>query len=120
VSFLFTDVVGSTRRGTLTARSHNLPIQLTSFVGREALVAGRVQTVLDDRLVTVVADGGASKTRLALIGHSGCCVMGGGPRKSPSVLGGYGCLTSVSARPGGLREGAEYLLDDDAGGDRGR
>jgi predicted ribonuclease YlaK len=47
---------------------HNLPAQLTSFIGREAEVSA-LQTRLrepDCRLLTLVGPGGVGKTRLAL------------------------------------------------------
>ena len=51
---------------TLDAVPHNLPLQLTSFVGRErelAEVAGLLGT---QRLLTLTGPGGTGKTRLAL------------------------------------------------------
>jgi predicted ATPase/class 3 adenylate cyclase len=52
----------------LTARSsrHNLPSQLTSFIGREQELAEVSRLVSADRLVTLTGVGGAGKTRLAL------------------------------------------------------
>jgi predicted ATPase len=51
---------------SLAAFSGNLPVQVTSFVGREADVA-RVVEVLDEaRLVTLAGTGGVGKTRLAV------------------------------------------------------
>ncbi len=51
---------------SLEARPNNLPIQLTSFVGREREIA-EVKTLLSKaRLVTLTGSGGAGKTRLAL------------------------------------------------------
>ena len=49
-------------------RKHNLPVQLTPFVGREAMLAeikGRLEDP-DCRLLTLVGPGGSGKTRLAL------------------------------------------------------
>jgi len=45
---------------------HNLPYQLTSFVGREQEIAQLVELVTANRLVTLTGAGGAGKTRLAL------------------------------------------------------
>lgn len=46
--------------------AHNLPVQLTTFVGREDEVREVSKLVTDDRLVTVTGAGGSGKTRLAL------------------------------------------------------
>jgi predicted ATPase len=49
-------------------RKHNLPVQLTPFVGRETTLA-EIRERLDDpacRLLTLVGPGGSGKTRLAL------------------------------------------------------
>ncbi|MGH9019428.1 MAG: adenylate/guanylate cyclase domain-containing protein [Acidimicrobiales bacterium] len=45
---------------------HNLPLQLTSFVGREKALRQLRGVLSDHRLVTLVGSGGAGKTRLAL------------------------------------------------------
>jgi predicted ATPase/class 3 adenylate cyclase len=46
--------------------SNNLPSELTSFVGREAEIAGVTALVEQHRLVTLVGSGGVGKTRLSL------------------------------------------------------
>ena len=46
--------------------SHNLPAQLTSFVGRQAQMIELRQLVANHRLVTLTGAGGAGKTRLAI------------------------------------------------------
>ncbi len=48
------------------AVSHNLPAQLTSFVGRHAQMAELRQLVVGNRLVTLTGAGGAGKTRLGM------------------------------------------------------
>ena len=45
---------------------HNLPYQLTSFVGREQEIAQLEELVTTNRLVTLTGAGGAGKTRLAI------------------------------------------------------
>jgi len=51
---------------TLDALPHNLPIQLTSFVGREREIAEIKRVLSTTRLLTLTGAGGAGKTRLAL------------------------------------------------------
>lgn len=48
------------------AVSHNLPAQLTSFVGRQAQMTELRQLVVGNRLVTLTGAGGAGKTRLGM------------------------------------------------------
>lgn len=45
---------------------HNLPLQLTSFVGREKEILQVKRLLLGDRFVTLTGPGGTGKTRLAL------------------------------------------------------
>jgi predicted ATPase/class 3 adenylate cyclase len=47
-------------------RPNNLPLQLTSFVGRADEIAQALQLLGDHRLVTLTGPGGSGKTRLAL------------------------------------------------------
>ena len=51
---------------TWSARAQNLPLQLTSFIGRESDVVDLVANVRANRLVTLIAAGGSGKTRLAV------------------------------------------------------
>ena len=46
--------------------AHNLPIQLTPFIGRAAALAAVQQMSSEERLVTLTGSGGTGKTRLAL------------------------------------------------------
>jgi non-specific serine/threonine protein kinase len=48
------------------AGAHNLPLQLTRFIGREREIAEVTALVANERLVTLTGAGGAGKTRLAL------------------------------------------------------
>ena len=60
------DVTPSVLSAVRTGARHNLPEPLTSFVGREAVVASLHEIVAAHRLVTLTGAGGAGKTRLAL------------------------------------------------------
>ncbi len=51
---------------SLNAHPHNLPIQLTSFIGRKREIAEVKRLLGTARLVTLAGSGGAGKTRLAL------------------------------------------------------
>ncbi|MBI1800387.1 MAG: adenylate/guanylate cyclase domain-containing protein, partial [Chloroflexi bacterium] len=51
---------------TLDARPNNLPVQLTSFVGREREMQAIKAALAKTRLLTLTGSGGAGKTRLAL------------------------------------------------------
>jgi predicted ATPase/class 3 adenylate cyclase/DNA-binding CsgD family transcriptional regulator len=46
--------------------AERLPMQLTSFVGRQAEIKGIRESLADNRLVTLTGAGGAGKTRLAV------------------------------------------------------
>jgi predicted ATPase/DNA-binding CsgD family transcriptional regulator len=50
---------------SLEASTHNLPIQLTSFVGRTDELTAVERLIRSERLVTLTGAGGAGKTRLA-------------------------------------------------------
>ncbi|GAA1956411.1 helix-turn-helix transcriptional regulator [Amycolatopsis minnesotensis] len=50
---------------SLSAVPHSLPIQFTTFVGRESELAGLRRLLAADRLVTLSGPGGCGKTRLA-------------------------------------------------------
>ncbi len=51
---------------SLNVSSNNLPIQLTSFIGREKEITEVRQALSEHRLVTLTGPGGSGKTRLAL------------------------------------------------------
>ena len=54
------------RRGADSAIRHNVPIQLTSFVGREQALIELRERLRATRLLTLTGTGGCGKTRLAL------------------------------------------------------
>jgi predicted ATPase/class 3 adenylate cyclase len=51
---------------TLESFNHNLPTQLTSFIGREQEIDELKKLITDHRMITLTGSGGAGKTRLAL------------------------------------------------------
>jgi predicted ATPase/DNA-binding CsgD family transcriptional regulator len=53
-------------RTTSALVAHNLPVQLTNFVGRGAQMTDLEKLLVDNRLVTLTGAGGAGKTRLAI------------------------------------------------------
>jgi predicted ATPase/DNA-binding SARP family transcriptional activator len=53
-------------RKAANVRRHNLPLQLTSFVGRQREMAEVRQLLAASRLVTLTGAGGSGKTRLAV------------------------------------------------------
>ena len=48
------------------SRFNNLPLQLSSFIGREPEIAAVKRMLASSRLVTLTGAGGCGKTRLAL------------------------------------------------------
>src|SRR5215475_7727172 len=58
--------VDTTPTAGVLAPKHNLPQQLTSFIGREKEIAELNQLLGDTRLLTLTGAGGCGKTRLAL------------------------------------------------------
>src|SRR5712672_1942898 len=57
---------GAGEADRVSAPKHNLPYQLTSFIGREQEIAQLEELVTANRLVTLTGAGGAGKTRLAI------------------------------------------------------
>lgn len=51
---------------TATTRPNNLPIQMTSFIGRETEISAVKHLLVKHRLVTLTGAGGTGKTRLSL------------------------------------------------------
>jgi non-specific serine/threonine protein kinase len=60
-----TPVVGETEPSDATPR-HNLPLAVTSFIGREREVAEAKRLLAETRLLTLTGTGGCGKTKLAL------------------------------------------------------
>jgi DNA-binding CsgD family transcriptional regulator len=52
--------------GSESQPKHNLPLQLTSFIGRESEIEQVRELLSTSRLVTLTGSGGVGKTRLAL------------------------------------------------------
>ncbi|HEY1015225.1 MAG TPA: adenylate/guanylate cyclase domain-containing protein, partial [Herpetosiphonaceae bacterium] len=49
-----------------TSTPHNLPVQVTSFIGREELISQSCQQLRQTHLLTLTGSGGTGKTRLSL------------------------------------------------------
>lgn len=54
------------RKGAAVLPKHNLPLQLTSFVGREKELADIQELLQKTRLLTLIGPGGTGKTRLSI------------------------------------------------------
>ena len=54
------------RTAVADVRRHNLPVQLTNFIGRDREIAELLRLVASTRLLTLTGAGGCGKTRLAL------------------------------------------------------
>jgi predicted ATPase/class 3 adenylate cyclase len=68
--------------GSLEAFAHNLPLQLTRFIGREEQMAQVKHLLQSARLLTLTGAGGCGKTRLALQ-VAADLLVGAGPRACP-------------------------------------
>ena len=51
---------------TLASHRHNLPVQLTSFIGREKEILEVIHLLEKTRMVTLIGAGGTGKTRLSI------------------------------------------------------
>jgi predicted ATPase len=95
-------------------RRHNVPVQLTSFVGRRKEIEEIRRLFASTRLLTLTGAGGCGKTRLALqIAHelldefrNGVWVVDLGPLSEPGLI-----IHSVAATIG-VREGPNGSLAD--------
>jgi predicted ATPase/DNA-binding CsgD family transcriptional regulator/class 3 adenylate cyclase len=64
-----------------TVAAYHLPVQLTSFVGREAAITELRRILAHDQVVTLVGAGGVGKTRLAIkVAAQMACGFGDGVR----------------------------------------
>lgn len=59
-------VVDSTNDSNVETQRHNLPVALSSFIGRERHIQEAIQRLTHTRLLTLTGTGGAGKTRLSL------------------------------------------------------
>jgi hypothetical protein len=83
---------------SLDAFPGNLPVQLTSFVGREKELAGIAKGLDEWRMVTLTGTGGVGKTRLAIqVVRGGVAdvatlrdVVGGERQRLPATHGAVG------------------------------
>ncbi|MGH8991825.1 MAG: BTAD domain-containing putative transcriptional regulator [Acidimicrobiia bacterium] len=101
---------------SLDARRNNLPVALTSFVGRERELDEVLAILARSRLVTLAGTGGAGKTRLALQAAAGG--LGRFPDGAwlaelasvrDSALVGNEVVTSLGFLPSGLLQSGESL-----------
>jgi predicted ATPase/class 3 adenylate cyclase len=98
---------------SLDALPHNLPIQLTGFIGRVADIAEVKRLLASARLLTLLGPGGAGKTRLALQVAADCLdlltdgvwLVELAPIKDP------GLVPQTVAQTLGLREPARAATD---------
>ncbi len=99
---------------SLDAFSHNLPIQVTSFIGREGEIDELTKALEQSRMVTLTGTGGTGKTRLALqvagglvdIFSEGVYFVALAPVTAP------GLVVQAIARALALREAADRDLFD--------
>jgi len=104
-----------------TAPRHNLPLQLTNFIGRAAQIAEVERLLRSNRLLTLIGPAGTGKTRLALqvAGQmldefpDGAWLVDLAPSK-PAVPGAPGVAQAL-----GLRAESAELAEPGAGGSRG-
>ncbi len=99
---------------SLEASPNNLPVQLTSFIGRSKEMSEVKELLSKERLLTLTGPGGSGKTRLALQAaaemidqfHDGVFFVALAPISDP------GLVASTIAQPLGLRETAGRSIVD--------
>ena len=105
---------------TFEGRRDNLPIQLTSFVGRQRELSELKQTLQGSRLVTLTGVGGAGKSRLAVAGAfelrgafpDGVCLVQLAPLSESDQIA--SAIASISRDTGGSPSAARRNIDDAA------
>ena len=103
---------------SLDALPHNLPVQLTTFVGRSAEMTSIKALLGSSRLVTLTGPGGAGKTRLALqVGAElidgspdGVWLVDLAPQRDPSLVH-QAALSALGLREAKNEDPAKTLQD---------
>lgn len=104
---------------SMAASPNNLPIQLTTFIGREREVAEVKHLLSDARLVTLTGSGGCGKTRLAIrvaseLGNSyahGVWYVELAPVSDPGLVS-QTLLSIFNLREDSQRSALEVLIDN--------
>ncbi len=99
---------------TLDARPNNLPVQLTSFIGRENEISEIKKLLKHNSLLTLTGPGGAGKTRLALqVGadliddfENGVWVVDASPLLDPCLL------VPMIAKVFGMKEDSKTKIEE--------
>src|SRR5687767_14642338 len=112
------EVTGRQESEAGTARRHNLPAELTSFVGRGTELLEVPRILAASRLVSLTGAGGVGKTRLAvrmaagLVGEfaDGVWIVDLSPLTVPDLLA-QTVATTLGIREGGQRSARDVLLD---------
>ena len=103
---------------TLDVVRHNIPAQMTSFIGRKKEMAEIKQILLEHRLVTLTGSGGVGKSRLSLRVGSECLdqfpngvwLMELAPVTNPALIP-QTLLSIFNLREDSHRDGLEILID---------
>src|SRR5689334_15648591 len=103
---------------TLDIVHHNLPAQMTSFIGRERELTEIKEALRAHRLVTLIGSGGAGKSRLSLqVGRAlldqfsdGVWLVELAPVTDPSLVP-QTLLATLNLREDSLRSNTDILID---------